>query len=103
MRSLHLKGCGLDEETLSEVVTGATTTFQGENSCVSTDASGWTWVTVDGITLRFRSYRRSRSSSSSELDGGLAAPMPGSVVAVHVGVGEVVSLGDPILTIEAML
>ncbi|MAK77963.1 MAG: hypothetical protein CL992_01605 [Euryarchaeota archaeon] len=102
MRSLHLKGCGIDEEAPFEGVSSGAMPLEGTTSFVSTDASGWTWVTVDGVTMRFRSFRSSRLDRSSDSDGRLFAPMPGSVVAVHVGVGDVVSKGDPILTIEAM-
>ena len=102
MRSLHLKGCGLDEEAPCEAASGAVGPFEGENSFVSTDSSGWTWVTVDGVTMRFRSFRSSGSARASDSDGGLVAPMPGSVVAVHVEIGGAVGEGDPILTIEAM-
>ena len=102
MRSLHLKGCGIDEETPMKGVSDDIPLLQGEHSFVSTDASGWTWVTVDGITMRFRSTRASRSAASSDSDGGLITPMPGSVVAVHVEIGDTVARGDPIITIEAM-
>ncbi len=34
--------------------------------------------------------------------GGLTAPMPGTVVAVHVAVGDLVTTGDPVVTMEAM-
>ncbi len=102
MKSLHLKGCGIDEEAPSRGVSSDAMPLEGTTSFVSTDASGWTWVTVDGVTMRFRSFRSSRSDRSSDSDGRLFAPMPGSVVAVHVGEGDVVSKGDPILTIEAM-
>ena len=102
MRSLHLKGCGIDEEAPSGSASSDVVPLEGTTSFVSTDASGWTWVTVDGVTMRFRSFRSSRSTHTSDSDGRLLAPMPGSVVAVHVGEGDVVSKGDPILTIEAM-
>jgi len=45
------------------------------------------------------SARRSRAAAA---DGTVRSPMPGTVVAVHVAVGEVVSAGQPVLVVEAM-
>jgi len=102
VRSLNLKGCGFDEELPVANLSGAAMSLEGVFSFVSTDAMGWTWVTVDGITMRFRSFRTSKTSHSSDSDGRLLSPMPGSVVAIHVEPGDVVAKGDAILTIEAM-
>jgi biotin carboxyl carrier protein len=44
---------------------------------------------------------RSRSSASSD-EAALAAPMPATVTAVNVAVGQTVAKGDVLLTLEAM-
>jgi len=43
---------------------------------------------------------REAGSAATEPEG--RAPMPGSVVAVHVSDGDTVSAGDPLVAIEAM-
>ena len=68
-------------------------------------------VDVDGRSVAFRSAsppdvdRAARAAAAHAHVGGVAdvvAPMPGSVLAVHVGVGDSVAPGDPIVTLEAM-
>jgi excisionase family DNA binding protein len=68
-------------------------------------------VDVDGRSVLFRIAqppdvdRAARSAAAHGHTGGsveLIAPMPGSVVAVHVAVGAIVEVGDPIVTLEAM-
>ncbi|MBS0024950.1 acetyl/propionyl/methylcrotonyl-CoA carboxylase subunit alpha [Microbacterium paraoxydans] len=72
---------------------------------------GAVWVAEDGSTLRLRPLdRRARlrhrlaaagnGDRATEPEG--RAPMPGSVVAVHVEDGSLVSAGDPLVAIEAM-
>ena len=46
--------------------------------------------------------RRGHGSGVADGPARLVAPMPGSVLAVHAAVGETVSAGDPIVTLEAM-
>ncbi len=46
--------------------------------------------------------RRGHGSGLADGPARLVAPMPGSVLAVHAAVGESVSAGDPIVTLEAM-
>ena len=68
-------------------------------------------VDVDGRSVAIRLAqppdvdRAARSAAAHGHAGGpvdLVAPMPGSVVAVHVTIGATVEAGDPIVTLEAM-
>ena len=80
-------------------------------AATATDADGAVWVSDQGVTLRLRPLTRrarmqrrlaeqERASGPSEPEG--RAPMPGSIVAVHVADGDVVKAGDPLVSIEAM-
>jgi len=75
------------------------------------DADGSVWTFADGATARLRPLSRrarmerrlaeqERASGPREPEG--RAPMPGSIVAVHVADGDAVRAGDPIVSIEAM-
>lgn len=75
------------------------------------DAEGAVWVAEEGRTIRLRPLdRRQRmqrrlsardaGSAATEPEG--RAPMPGSVVAVHVADGDTVSAGEALVSIEAM-
>lgn len=75
------------------------------------DAEGAVWVAEEGRTIRLRPLdRRQRMQRRlSARDAGAAAtepegraPMPGSVVAVHVTDGDTVSAGEALVSIEAM-
>jgi acetyl-CoA/propionyl-CoA carboxylase biotin carboxyl carrier protein len=75
------------------------------------DAEGAVWVADEGRTIRLRPLdRRQRMQRRlSARDAGAAAtepegraPMPGSVVAVHVTDGDTVSAGEALVSIEAM-
>ena len=66
---------------------------------------------VDGRSVAFRVAappdvdRAARAAAAHAHAGGSAeviAPMPGSVLAIHVAVGASVAAGDPIATLEAM-
>jgi excisionase family DNA binding protein len=66
---------------------------------------------VDGRSVAFRLApapdvdRAAQLAVSAAHAGGaveLTAPMPGSVLAVHVSAGDTVSAGDPVITLEAM-
>ena len=67
-------------------------------------------VDVDGRSVPFRLAsppdvdRAARAAAGAHATGRteIAAPMPGSVLAVHVAVGVAVEQGDPIVTLEAM-
>jgi len=68
-------------------------------------------VDIDGRSVAIRPApppdvdRAARAAAAHAHGGGPAdvvAPMPGSVLAVHVAVGDIVTAGDPIVTLEAM-
>jgi biotin carboxyl carrier protein len=74
-------------------------------------ADGVVHVDVGGRSVAFRPASppdvdsAARAAAAHAHVGGVAdvvAPMPGSVLAVHVGVGDSVTPGDPIVTLEAM-
>lgn len=75
------------------------------------DDDGAVWVFADGMTTRLRPLsrrermrrrlaERERASAPSRPEG--RAPMPGSIVAVHVADCDMVRAGDPLVSIEAM-
>ncbi|WP_308493988.1 acetyl/propionyl/methylcrotonyl-CoA carboxylase subunit alpha [Microbacterium terrisoli] len=77
----------------------------------ATAPDGTVWVHADGVTTaltpltrRAAAARRRalREREAGAADPELRAPMPGAVVAVHVGSGERVAAGTKIVTIEAM-
>ena len=99
-----------DDDELFELDHSATSSWQGSVRA-AVDADGALWVAENGRTVRLRPLDRRRrmrrrlaareaASAATEPEG--RAPMPGSVVAVHVGEGETVSAGDPLVSIEAM-
>jgi biotin carboxyl carrier protein len=64
-----------------------------------------TWVFVDGRVYRLEPERRSLpggSTSQTLDDAALASPMPATVSAVKVVVGDRVAKGDVLVTLEAM-
>ena len=64
-----------------------------------------TWVFVDGRAYRLEAERPQRSGASSSHasdDAALASPMPATVSAVKVAVGDRVTKGDLLVTLEAM-
>jgi len=77
----------------------------------ATDAEGAIWVSEDGRSSRLRPLDRRRRMLrrlaaqhpvSAETTPEARAPMPGSIVAVHVTEGETVKSGQPLVSIEAM-
>lgn len=68
----------------------------------SDDASHW--VFVDGLVTQVSAsqpaHPRSRSKAASE--SGVMAPMPATVVAIHVASGQTVQQGDTLIVLEAM-
>ena len=74
------------------------------------DASGTAFVDDGGRSVAFRIApppdvdRAARAAAALGSSGGaqVNAPMPGTVLAIHVGPGAVVETGQPLLTLEAM-
>lgn len=75
------------------------------------DTDGAVWVHADGATHRLRPVTReaalaerlaARGRDAGAQSPQLRAPMPGTVVAVHVADGAVVASGDRLVTVEAM-
>ncbi|SDJ39276.1 propionyl-CoA carboxylase alpha chain [Frankineae bacterium MT45] len=61
-----------------------------------------TYVDSAGGSVTLQRVERFADPSSQLAEGSLLAPMPGSVVRVEVTLGESVSAGQPLLTLEAM-
>ncbi|HEY7828039.1 MAG TPA: biotin carboxylase N-terminal domain-containing protein, partial [Candidatus Limnocylindrales bacterium] len=78
-------------------------------ACV-VDAAGTAFVDDDGRSVAFQVApppdvdRAARAAAAHGSAGGaqVDAPMPGSVLGIHVGPGRVVEAGQPLLTLEAM-
>lgn len=95
-----------DNDQVLEAPEGAAGT-----AATAIDADGAVWVSAQGSTVRLRRLTRrarmdlrlaeqERASGPREPEG--RAPMPGSIVAVHVADGDAVRAGEPIVSIEAM-
>jgi acetyl-CoA/propionyl-CoA carboxylase biotin carboxyl carrier protein len=59
------------------------------------------WVARDGHHLELRTARRARRGAGAAA-GSLEAPMPGTVLLVHVADGDAVAEGDVLLVLESM-
>jgi acetyl-CoA/propionyl-CoA carboxylase biotin carboxyl carrier protein len=62
------------------------------------------WVSKSGDSWRFSPDRGARGDGGvrAGASGPVTSPMPGVVVAVHVGAGDVVRAGQPLVAVEAM-
>ena len=96
-----------DPEERSVAVTSA----PGEPSLAAVRDGATVYVDVDGRSVAFRLApppdvdRAARAAAAHAHGGGTAeviAPMPGSVLAIHVALGQTVAAGDPVATLEAM-
>jgi len=54
------------------------------------------------VALRLAETEDALQVSAAELEGSLLTPLPGTVVAVHVAMGQSVARGVPLVTVEAM-
>jgi propionyl-CoA carboxylase alpha chain len=59
-------------------------------------------VDGDGWAVTLRAQPRFPDAATTLAAGSLLAPMPGTVTAVHVAVGDEVDAGQPLLVLEAM-
>jgi len=57
---------------------------------------------IDGRTLQGRRFDRSAEQTDTVASGDVLAPMPGTLVALSVEVGQKVSVGDSLAVLEAM-
>ncbi|MBW8784636.1 MAG: acetyl/propionyl/methylcrotonyl-CoA carboxylase subunit alpha [Novosphingobium sp.] len=57
---------------------------------------------VDAFPRRFQLFRAGGDAAGAASDGAILAPMPGKVIAVDVGRGQVVEKGQRLLVLEAM-
>jgi acetyl-CoA/propionyl-CoA carboxylase biotin carboxyl carrier protein len=69
-------------------------TADGEVTWLGRD--GHSWAVAEAAPTPLRGTR------AAAADGTVRSPMPGTVVAVHVSVGQAVSAGQPVLVVEAM-
>jgi len=79
-------------------------TVRSAHAAVRGEHGAVTWLGRDGQAWAVRDeppvpLRGARAGSA---DGTVRSPMPGTVLAVHVAVGDVVSAGQPVLVVEAM-
>jgi propionyl-CoA carboxylase alpha chain len=66
----------------------------GDEETVVVDGDGW--------SVALRALPRFPGAGAATADGSLVAPMPGTVVAVHVAAGERVAAGRALVVLEAM-
>ncbi|MCS3842447.1 biotin carboxylase N-terminal domain-containing protein [Microbacterium sp. AK031] len=95
-----------DTDELVEAAADARTSLAS-----ATDADGAIWVSEHGHSARLRPVDRrqrmrlrldAQHPTSMETHPEARAPMPGSIVAVHVEEGAIVTAGQPLVSIEAM-
>jgi acetyl-CoA/propionyl-CoA carboxylase biotin carboxyl carrier protein len=68
---------------------------------VALDGDDAVWVARDGHHLELRTKRHDRAGAGA-IAGSLEAPMPGTVLLVHVENGDAVAEGDVLLVLESM-
>lgn len=67
------------------------------------DAAGRTWVAIDGlVVVAEMPVATSRPRAGAAGRDALSAPMPATVIAVQVAVGDTVEAGDTLVLLEAM-
>ena len=66
----------------------------GETTWLGRDGQAWAVTEVPPETLR--------GERAGAADGTVRSPMPGTIMAVHVSLGEAVAAGQPVLVVEAM-
>ena len=63
-------------------------------------SGGRTWVFHDGVTYEI--VEDTGRARAAQAHGSVTAPMPATVIAVNVGPGDAVKLGDVLIVLEAM-
>ncbi|MCW2606809.1 MAG: Carbamoyl-phosphate synthase chain ATP-binding [Frankiales bacterium] len=105
-RTLSLAGDVLTWGEQSATVSGdgALVTVDDRTSPVLVAHDGaTTWLHVDGGTHALTPLPPvRRRAGGASADASVRSPMPGSVIAVHVGDGDAVDKGTPLLVVEAM-
>ena len=93
------------------LVDGKTEQFDFE---LDDDAMAWRWGadhetvgnvalwTRDGATFEIKAYRDDGGGHHHAHDGDILSPMPGKIIAVEVALGQAVTKGQKLLTLEAM-
>jgi acetyl-CoA/propionyl-CoA carboxylase biotin carboxyl carrier protein len=61
-----------------------------------------TWLGRDGHAWALRELAADRGAQAAAGEAQLRSPMPGTVLAVHVAVGDTVEAGQPLVVVEAM-
>ncbi len=97
-------GDAVHEVAATPVADGLLLTVDGRTTTALVAVDGvTTWVHVDGSTTALRELPPVRLHGGEDAsDAVVRSPMPGSVVAVHVEVGQAVAAGAPLLVVEAM-
>jgi acetyl-CoA/propionyl-CoA carboxylase, biotin carboxylase, biotin carboxyl carrier protein len=67
---------------------------QGAVTWLARDGAAWAISEAPPVALR--------GARAGSADGSVRSPMPGTILAVHVALGDVVSAGQPVLVVEAM-
>jgi len=103
----HTRG-GLQVEGRDDVVLVSATPGEvvlevaGVEHRLRTFGTGSPVVEGDGWAVTLRALPRFPDAAATLAEGSLVAPMPGTVTAVHVAVGDSVAAGQPLLVLEAM-
>jgi geranyl-CoA carboxylase alpha subunit len=97
-------GGGAHRVQLSPLGAGMLRVRVGDQTAIATVArQGERWyLHLDGHTLEYRVASGERRGAPRASGAGLVAPMPGLVTQVLAGVGDSVTVGQPLVIIEAM-
>jgi acetyl-CoA/propionyl-CoA carboxylase biotin carboxyl carrier protein len=108
-RIAHVSLRGGDQVTVDDGVpftaklAGEQLTVNGKTTRWFTAADGGdVWVGCEGASWSLHEQPRQLRSDAPTHGGEITSPMPGSVIAVHVGKDEAVTKGQPLVVVEAM-
>jgi len=71
-------------------------------TAVGAPSADGVWTGVDGATTQWQVEPASSRARHKAVDDSIRSPMSATVIRIHVGVGSVVSEGDPLVVVEAM-